>query len=132
MSGWYMLDADIVSYWFRHVGQVRFRVMEHPLSRLCVSAVTVAQLRYGATLVQSAPLRARIDGLTESFAVLPFDEQCAAHYAVIAADLTKRGERIGEFDTLIAAHAIAVDATLVTNNVRHFERIRRLRVENWT
>jgi tRNA(fMet)-specific endonuclease VapC len=63
--------------------------------------------------------------------VVPFDETCAAEFGAVASELADRGSPIGEFDALIAAHAIVLEVTLVTNNVKHFNRIRGLKVENW-
>lgn len=62
---------------------------------------------------------------------MPFDEACAAEYGAIASELAARGALIGDFDVLIAAHAITLELTLVTNNVKHFNRVRGLNVENW-
>ncbi|HVR38574.1 MAG TPA: PIN domain-containing protein, partial [Thermoanaerobaculia bacterium] len=72
-----------------------------------------------------------IDGLTRHIAVMPFDDECATQFARIANDLAARGTPIGDFDALIAAHAMALDVTLVTNNVKHFSLVRGLKLENW-
>ncbi|HJZ75147.1 MAG TPA: PIN domain-containing protein [Vicinamibacterales bacterium] len=64
--------------------------------------------------------------------VLDFADDCARHYAEIRADLKKRGALIGANDRLIAAHARALDLTLVTNNTAEFERVHGLAIENWT
>jgi tRNA(fMet)-specific endonuclease VapC len=63
--------------------------------------------------------------------ILPFDERCIWVYGDLRADLERRGQTIGSLDTLIAAHALALDATLVTNNTREFSRVAGLRLENW-
>lgn len=60
-----------------------------------------------------------------------FDEACATQFGLIASELAERGASIGEFDVLIAAHAMTLNVTLVTNNVKHFSRIHALKVENW-
>lgn len=126
-----MLDTDSVSYALRGQGRVATRIAEHRPSELCISAITVAELRFGAQRRKSAKIHELIDLFTANVAVVPFDETGAAHFGTIAADLAGRGTPIGEFDVLIAAHAMAIDATLVTNNVKHFSRIRGLDVENW-
>lgn len=64
-------------------------------------------------------------------AVLPFDDACASRFGALASDLAARGTPLGELDVLIASHALAVKATLVTNNVKHFTRVKGLTVENW-
>ncbi|HEY2091405.1 MAG TPA: type II toxin-antitoxin system VapC family toxin [Thermoanaerobaculia bacterium] len=126
-----MLDTDSVSFALRGEGQVGPRILEHRPSELCVSSITVAELRYGASRRNSAKLHQLIDTFTSNIAVVPFDEECAAHFGHIAGELAARGALIGEFDALIAAHAIALQVTLVTNNTKHFTRVRGLTVVNW-
>ena len=96
-----------------------------------MSSITVAELRYGAHRRRSAKLHESIDAFVSNVAVLPFDEIGAGHFGALAADLAAHGTPIGDFDVLIAAHAIAAEATLVSNNVKHFARVRNLTVENW-
>ena len=72
-----------------------------------------------------------IDGFLADVIVMPFDRSCAETYGKIAYDLATRGIRIGDLDALIAAHALTLDLTLVTNNLKHFNRVRGLSVENW-
>lgn len=126
-----MLDTDTVSYHLRDQGNVRNTVEDHHPWEICVSVLTVAQLRVGATRRKSPRLHRLIDAFLGDVAVLPFDEKCANRYAEVASDLARRGTPIGEFDTLIAAHALTLDLILVTNNVKHFRRVRGLEVENW-
>ena len=127
----FMLDTDTVSFAFRGQGRVGARIVEHRPSELCVSAITVAELRYGATRRKSAKLHAMIDSFIGNVAVMPFDESGASEFGVVACALADRGSPIGEFDALIAAHAMRLKLTLVTNNLKHFSRIRGLAVENW-
>jgi tRNA(fMet)-specific endonuclease VapC len=72
-----------------------------------------------------------IRSFVKSVAVLPFDERAAERFGPVAAALTRRGEPIGTFDTLIAAHALSRRLTFVTNNTKHFGRVRALTTENW-
>jgi tRNA(fMet)-specific endonuclease VapC len=132
MNPKFMLDTDSVSFALRGYGGVGTRILEHRPSELCISALTLAELRYGATRRRSKKLHALIDVFVSNVAVMPFDETCAAHFGVVASGLAERGSPIGEFDALIAAHAIALELTLVTNNVKHFARVSGLDVENWT
>ncbi|HEV7923656.1 MAG TPA: type II toxin-antitoxin system VapC family toxin [Thermoanaerobaculia bacterium] len=127
-----MLDTDSVSFALRGQGRVAQRILQHRPSQICISSITLAELRYGATRRSSRKLHEVIDAFTADVAVMAFDDACAGLFGVIAAELAKRGAVIGEFDALIAAHAVALDLTLVTNNVRHFARVRGLRVENWS
>jgi tRNA(fMet)-specific endonuclease VapC len=126
-----MLDTDSVSYALRGEGRVATRILEHRPSELCVSSITLAELRYGAQRRNSAKLHKAIDVLFANLPVLPFDETCAGQFGVLAADLAARGTPIGDFEVLIAAHAMSVRATLITNNVKHFARVDQLKLENW-
>src|SRR5689334_12414127 len=118
-----MLDTDTVSFALRGQGRVQKRILECRPSELCISAITLSELLYGAARRRSSKLDALIGAFTANVAVMPFDETCAEHFGRIANELARRGAPIGDFDALIAAHAVALDVTLVTNNVRHFERV---------
>jgi len=126
-----MLDTDSVSYVLRGRGNVADRVVRYPPADLCISAITLAELRFGADLLNSSRLHHSIDEFIREIDVMPFDESCSNLYGVIASQLQKQGSPIGKFDVAIAAHAVSIDATLVTNNVKHFSRVHGLRVENW-
>ena len=101
--------------------------------RLCISAVTRGELLYGLKLMDGAH---RLGQLVDQFLLrmqcLPWDEAAATHFASIAADLHKAGTQIGSMDAMIAGHAMATGAVLVTNNQRHFARVAGLTVENWS
>ena len=127
----YMLDADTVSYALRGQGRVAARLLEHQPSELCVSAVTLAELNFGAEARWSQKIRRAIRSFTKDVTVVPFDEASAERFGVVAAALSTRGRPIGLYDTLVAAQALALDLTVVTNNTRHFSRVPGLAVENW-
>jgi tRNA(fMet)-specific endonuclease VapC len=127
----FMLDTDTVSYALREQGRVAARMLEHRPSELCISALTLAELRFGAARRNSPRLHALIDAFIGDVGVMPFDAACAGTFGAIASVLADRGSPIGELDTLIAAHARSLGLTLVTNNVRHFNRVAGLKVENW-
>jgi tRNA(fMet)-specific endonuclease VapC len=131
MNSRFMLDTDSVSFVMRAQGHVAEQMVRHRPEDLCVSAVTLAELRYGADLLKSRKLHGLIDQFIRNIEIMPFDESGSNLYGVIASELQKQGSPIGKFDVLIAAHAVAIDATLVTNNVKHFVRVPGLRVENW-
>lgn len=131
MSSTFMLDTDSVSFALRGEGRVGVAILDHRPSELSISAITLAELRFGAERRKSARLDKAITAFVSNIAVMPFDDECAVVFGRIAADLAEKGSPIGEFDVLIAAHAIVLDATLVTNNVKHFKRVRSLRTENW-
>ena len=126
-----MLDTDSVSYAIRGAGRVAETLVSHPPSHLCISAITLAELRYGAERRSSQKIHRAIETLARSLSVAAFDEDCAATYGRIGAKLAEKGEIIGDIDTMIAAHALTLGVTLVTNNERHFSRVPALRIANW-
>ena len=126
-----MLDADTVSYALRGQGQVGARLLDHQPSELCISSITWAELRFGVEAKRSQKLRRAIQAFAKDVAVVPFDQAAADRFALVAAALTRRGKPIGSFDTLIAAHALSLGLTVVTNNTKHFGRVPKLSVENW-
>ncbi len=127
----YLLDADTVSYALRGQGGVGARILEHQPSELCISAITLAELHFGAEAKRSQNIRRAIRNFTRGVAVLAFDEGAAERFGVVAAALARRGQPIGQYDTLVAAQALASGLTVVTNNTRHFGRVPGLAVENW-
>jgi tRNA(fMet)-specific endonuclease VapC len=127
----YLLDTDSVSYALRGQGDVGVRIRACNPSDLRISAIALAELWYGADRKGSRKLHGLIDTFTAAIEVAPFDEVAAAEFGRIGSILAKRGTPIGEFDVLIAAHAVSLRCTLVTNNVRHFSRVPGLSVENW-
>jgi tRNA(fMet)-specific endonuclease VapC len=127
----YLLDADTVSYALRGQGRVAARLLEHPPSDVCISSITLAELRFGAETRKSQKLRRAIRSFVKDVAVVPFDAAAAERFAEVAADLAASGTPIGAFDTLVAAQALSLRLTVVTNNTRHFTRVAGLKVENW-
>ena len=127
----YLLDTDSVSYALRGQGDVGERIRECKPSDLSISAITLAELRYGADRKGSRKLHGLIDTFAGAIEVVSFDEVAAAEFGRIGSMLAERGTPIGEFDVLIAAHAVSLRCTLVTNNVRHFSRVPGLSVESW-
>jgi len=131
MTRQYMLDTDSVSYALRGHGDIASRILERKPSELCISSITLAELRFGADKRKSKKLHRLIDSFTESITPLAFDTDAAAHFGRLAADLARRGTPIGGFDAMIAAHALSQKVVLVTNNAKHFGRVAGLRCENW-
>ena len=131
MSLKFMLDTDTVSFAVRGAGQVAARIVEHQPSELCVSALTLAELRRGVERRKSQKLDRVVSAFFKNISVVPFDEECARAFGQLATRLEERGTPIAAFDTLIAAHALALGVTLVTNHERHFSRVPALRIENW-
>ena len=127
----YLLDTDSVSFALRGQGEVGVRLRAQRPSDLCLSAITLAELRYGADRKGSRKLHGLIDTFASAVEVVAFDEAAAAECGRIGSVLAERGTPIGELDVLIAAHAVALRCILVTNNVRQFSKVPGLSVENW-
>ena len=130
----YMLDTDTCSYIMKrsHPPVLR-RLQAVPVTDVCMSVVTKAELLYG---VEVSPRRnhdaAALAAFLPYVEVLDFVDDATRHYAEIRADLKRRGSLIDANDLFIAAHARALGLTLVTNNTAEFERVNGLTIENWT
>jgi len=133
MTSRYLLDTNIASYVIKgNVPAVRRRIVQVPMARLAISAVTEGELRYGvARRPDAARLRTIVDEFLLRMTILPWDSEAAQHYGQIRAALERQGQAMGNLDTMIAAHALAMGAVLVTND-QAFTRIEALKVENWT
>lgn len=127
----YMLDADTVSFALRGMGAVAVSLASHSRSELCLSVISLAELRFGADNRQSRKIHQAIDAFVLGVQVLPFDETAALTFGKIAAALSITGTPIGQLDTLIASHALSVKAILVTNNQKHHSRVPGLKLANW-
>ncbi len=130
----FMLDTDTCSYIVKRSNDtVLKRLQTVPIGQVCISVITKAELLYG---VEISPRRQTdgiaVDAFLRHIDILEFSDGAAIHYAEIRAHLKRFGAMIGANDLFIAAHARALNMTLVTNNVREFERVRGLIVENWT
>ena len=132
----FMLDTDTCIFLMRGESQtLADKVQSVPLQQQVMSAVTFAELTYGVQASAAATRKhnqAVLDSLALHLAVLDWPQDAAKHYAEIRADLKKRGAQLGAADLMIAAHARAMGAVIVTNNVKDFGRVRGLLVENWT
>ena len=132
MTNLYMLDTNIVSELARNPqGVVAQRIAAVGADAICVSIITAAELRYGCAKKGSLRLLAQIEAILGSVQVLALDVPADAEYGGIRAELESAGKPIGPNDLFIAAHAYALEATLVTANVGEFTRIRALKIENW-
>ena len=128
-----LLDTNICVYLLnRSFPKLTERVLARRPDELAISAVTAAELAYGAAKSEHhAKSQARLELLLSELPVVAFDDHAAAVYGGVRADLSRKGTPIGPLDTLIAAHALALGTPLVTNNVREFRRVPGLTVENW-
>jgi tRNA(fMet)-specific endonuclease VapC len=130
---WYLLDTNAwVDYLTARHPSVARRLLETPWESVLLSSVVVGELRYGAE--KSARKReshARIDILAAQAQTVDFDLGAAQAFGSVRAALEKNGTPIGAYDMLIAAHALSLGATLVTDNLREFQRVAELSVESW-
>ena len=129
----YMLDTNMCSYILKnHPTAVKQKFDEVGAGTICISAIVLAELYYGAARhPKGVVIRREIDNFVSRLNVIPWDENAADHYGSIRASLEKAGTPVGAMEMLIAAHAKSCAATLVTNNLREFERIKGLAVVNW-
>ena len=129
----YLLDTDTLIYILkRRPPDVAARFEKMSPEDVAISMISMAELMFGAEK-SGSPARARraVEKIAEVLRVLPLDEGAARVYGKLREQLEKRGTPIGALDTLIAAHALSLRATLVTNNTREFARVSGLQVENW-
>jgi len=127
-----MLDTNIISDLIRNPqGKAAKRVAKAGEDNICTSIIVAVELRYGCAKSGSKRLLQAVEDLLGEISVLPFDVPADAEYGGIRSELEAAGKPIGSNDLLIAAHAYATGATIVTANVNEFKRIRGLNVENW-
>jgi tRNA(fMet)-specific endonuclease VapC len=127
-----MLDTNIISDLIKNPqGKAAKRVAKAGEDNICTSIIVAAELRYGCAKSGSKRLLQAVEDLLGEISVLPFDVPADAEYGGIRSELEAAGKPIGSNDLLIAAHACATGATIVTANVKEFKRIRGLNVENW-
>ena len=128
----YMLDTNAVSQMVRRPDSaLARRVAALEPDSVAISVIVAAELRYGAERRGSSRLTRQLEAVLSTIDVLPLQEPADRHYGAIRSDLDRLGLPIGRNDLLIAAHARAVGATLVTNNVDEFRRVPSLAIEDW-
>jgi tRNA(fMet)-specific endonuclease VapC len=128
----FLLDTNIVSDLVRHPrGKIADRISEVGEEDVCTSIVVAAELRYGATRKNSSRLTSQLEAVLDAIEVLALEAPVDAVYGAIRAGLERIGQPVGANDLFIAAHALALGLTVVTDNEREFSRIDNLRVENW-
>lgn len=128
----YLLDTNIISDLIKnpHGGAAK-RIAKIGEDNICTSIIVAAELRYGCAKSNSKRLRKAVDDLLGEMSVLPFDAPADVEYGAIRAELEAAGRPIGSNDLLIAAHARALGAKVVTANANEFKRVSGLAVENW-
>lgn len=129
----YMLDTNICIYIIKQNPQAlvkKFKLFN--VGDICISSMTFAELMYG---VEKSTHQKKNKSALQEFIlpldIMPFDDKAACNYGEIRTYLEKTGNIIGPLDLIIAAHARCLNAVLVTNNVKEFSRVPKLKVENW-
>lgn len=129
----YMLDTNICIYLIKRQPEAvlnKFRSFN--IGDICMSSVTFSELMYGVEKSQHPQKnKSALEEFILPLEVLPFDEQSARHYGHIRAYLERKGTPIGPLDLMIAAHAQSINAILVTNNMKEFTRVSKLKIEDW-
>jgi tRNA(fMet)-specific endonuclease VapC len=127
-----MLDTNILSDLIRNPsGKAAGRIARVGEDNVCTSIIVAAELRYGCVRSGSSRLLEAVENLLAEINVMPFDVPADAEYGAVRAELEAAGRPIGSNDLLIAAHANAAGAIMVTANTSEFKRVRGLNVENW-
>ena len=129
----YMLDTNICIYAIKNKPEQVLEKLKQNLSNgICISAITLAELQHGVEKSMNPEKNSMaLLQFLSILDILPFDDLAAVEYGKICAYLQKRGTPIGTMDMLIAAHAKTENLIIVTNNVREFERVPNLKIENW-
>jgi tRNA(fMet)-specific endonuclease VapC len=128
----YALDTNSVAYFFRGEGRVGELLLAKRPRDIVVPALVAYELRYGVARLENASRRtAQLESFLSATTILPFDDACARIAGQVRAKLDLAGQPIGPIDVLIAATALAATAVLVTRNVKEFQRVQGLTVENW-
>jgi tRNA(fMet)-specific endonuclease VapC len=128
----YMLDTNICIYVIKNRPAALRERFDQLAEKLCISTITLGELLYGVekSARRSQNLEA-VEQFTARLEVLPFSAKAAAHFGQIRAELARAGRPCGAYDMLIAAHARSEGLMLITNNIREFERMPGLRIDNW-
>ena len=129
----FMLDTNTCVYIIkRKPAKVIERFKQTKISHIGISSITLSELLYGVSK-SSKPEQNQV-ALTQFLApleILPYSDEAAQYYGDLRAHLEKHGTPIGSLDMLIAAHALSIDCTLITNNEKEFIRIPDLKIDNW-
>ena len=128
----YLLDTNMLSAIIKQpTGEVAQHLLLLDASQVTTSIIVACELRFGAAKKNSLTLTQRVEQLLAIMTVNPLEPDADKYYGQIRADLERKGQLIGQNDLLIAAHALALDVILVTDNVREFARVPNLKLENW-
>lgn len=128
----YMLDTNTVSHLLKQHPAVARRIIAVPMASLCISAITEGELLFGLAKRPAAKqLHLAVREFLRRVEVLPWDSIAAEHYGSVRADMARQGKVLAPLDLLIAAHALSVDAVMVTND-QAISQMVNLHIEDWT
>ncbi|MSU52243.1 MAG: VapC toxin family PIN domain ribonuclease [Opitutia bacterium] len=127
----FLPDTNVISAYFQQRDAGLARKFSAAFPDLRLSILVLAELEYGAAKSGVARHRSRLDGLLANVAIEPFGAEDSRCYGELRADLERRGKIIGTMDTLIAAQALRLGATIVTHNLREFSRVSGLKIADW-
>ena len=128
----YMLDTDTVSFLVRKNPSTVRNLIRHEGDEICISAISYAELRFGLEKKGSERLFNEVSVIMGKISIISFDDSQSELYGKIRLELEKTGAVIGDMDMLIAAAALFSGAILVSHNIRHFAKIKGLKVEDWS
>ena len=130
----YLLDTNICIFLINyHPKPVQERFRQVPVELVAVSSITTSELRYG--VAKSAKQKQNVAALQKfllPLSLLPYDDEASRQYGRLRVHLEREGKSIGAMDTMIAAHALSLGLTIVTNNIREFSRVPDIRTEDWS
>ena len=127
-----LLDTNTCIYIINNrLSNVLERFRKYKAGEVGISSIAASELAYGVAKSGSLKNRKALEMFLAPLQILPFDSQCLWFYAYLRASLEKQGVSIGPMDTLIAAQALSINGTLVTNNINEFVRVPKLKLENW-
>jgi tRNA(fMet)-specific endonuclease VapC len=129
----YLLDTNICIYIVnKNPVEIIKRLEKYQPSKIKISSITVAEMKYGTSKSKYRKKnREALRGFLSPFGIINFDSMDAEIYGIIRAELERNGTIIGPYDMQLAAQALRADYVFVTNNVREFKKVKKLRIENW-
>lgn len=127
-----MLDTNICIYLIKKkFPELNLKIRKYAPEDFAISSVVASELYYGAYKSKTGNALNMVNLFLSTFEILPFDENAAKIFGTIKATLSQSGSLIGPFDMQIAAHAVTVNAVLITNNMKEFSKVEILNCENW-
>ena len=128
----YLLDTDICIYWLKGYQPVKDHLLNTGIVHIAISVITAAELYFGVyNSVRVEENHFQLERFLDIITILPLENPILNTYGVLKAELRKEGQVLADFDLLIASTALTEGRVLVTNNIRHYERIPHIRLENW-